>query len=109
MKQPSRAMTWVTTLCPLSDPEPASHLVAFLLGLQATSVTSQASGCMGPSEAGANRGLGLVMVQYVFWFDMASYGDQQGSVGCLWPGALAVDEVGARHAEKAWQNAWQAI
>ena len=66
MKQPSRAMTWVTTLCPLSDPEPASHLVAFLIGLQATSVTSQASGCMGPSEAGANRGLGLVMVQYVF-------------------------------------------
>lgn len=41
MKQPSRAMTWVTTLCPLSDPEPASHLVAFLIGLQATSVTSQ--------------------------------------------------------------------
>ena len=52
---------------------------------------------------------GNTMVQYVFWFDMASYGDQQGSVGCLWPGALAVDEVGARHAEKAWQNAWQAI
>ena len=66
MKQPSRAMTWVTTLCLLSDPEPASHLVAFLIGLQATSVTSQASGCMGPSEAGANRGLGMVMVQNVF-------------------------------------------
>ena len=80
MKQPSRAMTWVTTLCQLSDPEPASHLVAFLIGLQATSVTSQASGCMGPSEAGANRGLGMVMVQNVF-ASIISSGDHE----LCWP------------------------
>ena len=68
MKLPSRAMTWVTTLCLLSDSEPASHLVACLLiGLQVTSVTSQASGCMGPSEAGANTGLGMFDVDSVRW------------------------------------------